>query len=345
MLAWTAELGIFVQIEVWDRFDHFGDNWQKDPFNPANNLNYTSEESGLDTSYPDHPGQNRQPFFFTTPAQRNNELLLGYQQRYVDQMLSRTLAYDHVLYCMDNETSGEEAWGAYWAEYIRAAAAARGRTVYLTEMWDDWNLTGETHRRTFDRPDRYDFCDVSQNNHQRGQQHWDNFQWARARVADPPRPLNTVKTYGADTGRYGTDADGIERWWRHLIGGAAAVRFHRPTSGHGLNEKAQAAIIAGRKLEQHIPLWTVEPALDLLGERAEDEAYLAARPGQAYALFAPRAADVTLDLSAGTGEFTVHWISVDTGEWGPRATVQGGGVVRIATPGEGMWAAAIVAAG
>ena len=48
-------------------------------------------------------------------------------------------------------------------------AAKQNKTVYLTEMWDDWNLTAERHKRTFDHPDLYGFVDVSQNNHNKGQ--------------------------------------------------------------------------------------------------------------------------------------------------------------------------------
>jgi hypothetical protein len=127
-------------------------------------------------------------------------------------MLSYSLKHDHALYCMDNETSGEEAWGAYWAEYIRQRAREAGKQVCLTEMWDAWDLKADEHRRTFDHPERYDFCDVSQNNQKKGQEHWDNFQWVRSRIAAKPRPLNTVKTYGADGGRFGNNRDGLERF-------------------------------------------------------------------------------------------------------------------------------------
>ena len=61
-------------------------------------------------------------------------------------MLSHSLKYGHVLYCMDNETSGEEAWGAYWAKYIRKRAEEAGNEVFVTEMWDDWDLKAERHR-------------------------------------------------------------------------------------------------------------------------------------------------------------------------------------------------------
>lgn len=139
LLKWTAEHNIIVQIEVWDRFDCSTKNWPPHPYHPRNNVNYTAEQSGLAAEYPDHAGQNKQPFFFTTPKQRNNTVVLKYQQRFVDKLLSYSLQHDHVLYCIDNETSGEEAWGASWAEYIKQRARAAGRQVCVTEMWDDWN--------------------------------------------------------------------------------------------------------------------------------------------------------------------------------------------------------------
>jgi hypothetical protein len=63
MLKWTAEREIFVQIEVWDRFDYSTLNWKSSPWNPGNNVNYTYEQTGFATEYPKHSGQDLQPFF------------------------------------------------------------------------------------------------------------------------------------------------------------------------------------------------------------------------------------------------------------------------------------------
>src|SRR5690606_25599776 len=117
------------------------------------------------------------------------------------------------------------------------------------EVWDDWDITAARHRQTLDRPDLYDFADLSQNNHNSGAEHWRNAVWARRYLRTAPRPINAVKTYGADGNRFRhTDQDGIERVFRHLLAGFAAVRFHRPDSGLGLNAKAEAAIRAARRL-------------------------------------------------------------------------------------------------
>jgi len=344
LLRWTHERGIVVQIEVWDRFDYAQERWKLHPYNPRNNVNYSYEQSGFAAEYPDHPGRNKQPFFFTTPKQRNNTVVLKYQQRFVEEMLRHALPYSHVLYCMDNETSGEEAWAVYWAQFIQERARSRGVEVFLTEMWDDWNLQGPHHRRTFDHPDRFAFADVSQNNQQKGQTHWDNFQRARDYLAKQPRPINTVKTYGADGGRYGSTRDGLERWWRHLIGGAAAVRFHRPDSGLGFSAPAAGAIRAARKLASLVSLWELSPALPLLRNREVNEAYLAGKPGAAYALYFTNGGEVELDLRAHPGQFEVRWIEIATGEWGARAKCVGGDWVPLKAPAAGHWVAAILKA-
>lgn len=337
MLKWTSERDIVVQIEVWDRFDHSRDNWEGDPYNPQNNINYSFKDSSLKSKYINHPGKNDQPFFFTTPKQRNNKVLLKYQQRFVDKLLSYSLKYDHVLYCMDNETSAEEAWAVYWSGYIRGKADAAGKKVCLTEMWDDWNLRAERHMRTLAHPERYDFADVSQNNQKKGQEHWDNFQWVRQFVAKKPRPLNTVKTYGADGGVHGNTRDGIERWWRHVLGGAASARFHRPDSGLGFSKLAEASILAARKIEASVKYWDINPANNLLSSRENNEAYLAAKPGEAYVLYFTNGGSVGLDLKKQKGFFTLRWIDLKTGDWQGKSTLAGGKIARIDAPGKGHW--------
>lgn len=340
MLALTRARDIIVQIELWDRFDYSRQNWGPNPYNPANTRSYTAEETGLAREYPNHPGANEQPFFFSTPAQRHIAPLLAVQQRFADAVLSRTLRQPHVLYCIDNETSGDEAWSAYWAAFIRDRARTAGVEVHVTEMWDDHDLRGPTHRRTFDQPDRYSFVDVSQNNHQRGQRHWDHFQWVRQHLSSRPRPINTVKTYGADEGPYGTDLDGLQRWWRHLVGGAAAVRFHRPKSGLGLSARAVNAIRAARKLERVVKPWTLTPGNERLQGRAPDAAYLATAADGACALFFPTPGSVTLDLTSIAGTLHVRWISIDSGEWGPTTTWRAGAALEVSTPSQGLWVAA-----
>ncbi len=347
MLSETAKRRIFVQIEIWDRFDYVdsgGSNrWQIHPYNPRNNVNYTYKDSEFAKRYPDHPGANRQPFFFTTPDQRNNSIVLPYQQRFVNKLLDHSLRYDHVLYCMDNETNGQEQWGRYWAQFVKQRASESGRKVFATEMWDDWNLAAERHKRTFDHPELYDFVDVSQNNHNKGQKHWDNFLHVRRYLAKKPRPMNTTKTYGANGNKFGhSDQDAVERFWRHLLAGAASVRFHRPSAGLGLNDKAVSCLRAARKLESLIPLWTVEPAAELLSDCTPNEAYVAARKGMAYAVYFPSGGEVQLNVEDAEGRLIVRWINIDTGELADSQQLAGETQVTLSSPGRQNWVAAVV---
>lgn len=169
----TSKRDIIVQIEVWDRFDYSTWRWIPHPYNPARNVNYTHKESGLDPDYPEGAWLNKQPFFYTTPLQQNNRFVLPHQEAFVKKMLSISLNYDHVLYCIDNETSGQEAWPTYWSDIIRKEAG--NKKVNITEMWDDrHDLLGEQHRRTIDHPERYNFIDISQNSWIQGYKNWLN---------------------------------------------------------------------------------------------------------------------------------------------------------------------------
>ena len=343
-LSWTAERDIIVQIELWDRFDFSRNHWPPHPFHPDNNVNFSFEESGFDAEYAEHPGRNRQPFFFTAPSQRNNTVVLKYQQQFIDKLLSYSLKFGHVLYCIDNETSGEAAWGRYWAERVKAKAAEQGVRAYVTEMWDAWNIQAEEHRQTFDRPELYDFVDVSQNNHNSGQKHADNALWIRQYVAARPRPINTVKTYGADGNTFGhTDRDGIERVLRHVVAGFASARFHRPPSGLGLNAKAQSVIQAVRRVEALVPLWDLSPQPELLSGREENEAYVAAKRADAYVVYFPQGGAV--GLHAGPGRYDVHWIGLGTNGPGGAIEVGGAAPTALEAPGADHWLAVLLKRG
>jgi hypothetical protein len=277
-LNWTAQRDIIVQIEVFDRFDYAREPWQRNPFNPKNNVNYTTAESGLPESINSHPGQRENPFFRSVPELDNNRVILPFQQAFVDTMLSYSLRHGHVLYCISNETNEDAAWGAYWARYIRDAAQKAGVEVHVTEMWDPWDLSHPMHRRTFDHPELYTFIDISQNNHQTGQAHWDNAQQQRRRIADAPRPINNVKMYGG-TAHGGGYEEGLRKLWRNVLGGMASARYHRPGEwtkdgplhGAGLSPEAQAYLRGVRTVMDVLRWPAIEPDLDFVSLAAEPD--------------------------------------------------------------------------
>jgi len=343
-LSETARRDIIVQIEVWATFDYYRDIWDRNPFNPKNNRNYDAKDSGLPLEVKTHPTRTENDFFRSAPGAKDLKVVRRYQERFVEKMLSISLPHAHVLYCMDNETSVTPTWGAYWADFIRAKAKAAGKRVEVTEMWDKWDLAHPQHNGTFDHPETYSFVDISQNNHNKRQVHYDNMQKQRRRVAKAVRPMNNVKVYGADGGRFGETRDGIERFWRNVFGGCASTRFHRPDSGIGLSARAQRMIRSARNVTDAFTVFACEPRPDLLAERAENEAYCLAQPGKQVAVYFPRGGEVTLDASATKGPaLALRWYDIDTGQWRPAKTLGGGKTVRLKAPGGGQWAAVIVA--
>ncbi|MEX1026998.1 MAG: hypothetical protein WD049_03175 [Candidatus Paceibacterota bacterium] len=359
-LELTHERDIIVQIEIWATWDHYEDHqsiggWSHHPFNPANNSTYTAAESGLPTAvdYAPTGEPTDHAFFRTVPALENNERVLRYQRAFVDKLLSYSLQYPHVLYCMNNETGEHVAWGDYWANHVRQRADAAGVTVHVTDMRRSENIRGEDHAHIFDNPALYSFVDISQNNASsgRGQAHYDNILHVRGRTADPPRPINNNKNYGAV--RHGEE-ESVARLVRIVFAGCASARFHRPHPledpadaeaatewGLGLSPRAQAIIRSLRMVTDELNLLDAELRNDLLGDRADNEAYLLANVGRQYAAYFPEGGSVTIDLSAAVGDLRVRWMNLDEHAWSDQGVLSAAASVRLSAPGEGHWAAVI----
>lgn len=350
-LKWCREKNIIIQIEVWDRFDFSQEHWQISSWRPANNVNYTSEKSGLANNYPAPAWRDRQPFFHTMATmsryRKQYDVVRQFQEKFVARMLSYSLKYPNVLYCMNNETSTPPEWGQYWMKFIKKAAAAKGVEVYVTDMFDDvWKPQSSAKlRQAFDNPQLYPFIDISQvNSRSFNEAHWNNLMWIMDHAKKHPRPLNNTKIYsdGRTTWGSGTPKDGLERFWRDLIAGAASCRFHRPGAGIGLNDTAKACILSARKVEKLVNFWEIRPRMDLLGNREEDEAYLAAEPRRKYVLFFTDGGSVGLNLKGARDRFQLRWIDVRTGNWADKKTITGGKIATINAPDKGPWVAAIV---
>ena len=343
-IKWTHEMDIIVQIEVWATFNYYRDYWEVNPFNPKNNSNYTAEDTNLPIAVDSHPSAAKNDFFRSVPKKNNQEIVLKYQQKYVDKLLAETLPYGHILYCMDNETAVTPAWGEYWSTYIKKRAAEAGRSVETTESWNPWEIDHEQHLNTKNHPETYSFCDISQNNMQKRQTHWDNAQKYRAELS-PIRPMNNVKIYGADTGKYGTTRNGLERFWRNIYGGLASARFHRPPNGLGLTETAQASIKSMRTITDELDVFTCEPNNDLLSNREDNEAYTLAHPGKEYAVYFPKGGSVDLNLSidkrADAATVTFRWLNILKSEWTKEQEIPFSDSFTLTAPTEAHWAVLI----
>ncbi|MBN1674710.1 MAG: hypothetical protein JXR37_26940 [Kiritimatiellae bacterium] len=346
LLELTAKRDIVVQIEIWDRFDHSTQPWQSDPYNPANNVNYSFEQSGFEPDYPEHPGKNKQPFFKTPPTMEDNTVVLPFQQAFVRKLLSHSLPYGHVLYCIDNEYGGSEAWSDYWADFLHAEARNAGCAVEVTEMFDH---DFQKMEYVIDHPERYTYVEgnkimAPQKWAAHGEEQWHRTRRMLERMNANPRPFTMDKMRGTSNNVKG-DHVSISRgkFWRGLLAGYSAVRFHRPVPGSlGISREAQNCIRAARKLESAIPLWELEPRLDLLRERRADSAYLCAKTGDAYALYMPAGGTAVLDLAEAPGPYALRWIDTGSGEWGAESMIEGATFTRIAAPDTGHWVAAIL---
>lgn len=347
MLQTTADFGMVLEIEIWERHDKYRTRdqagWERHPYNPDNNVNYTAEESGLPTGeWTEDPGH---PFFASVPALENNEVVLEYQRAFVDKILSHTFQYTHVLYNMNNETKESNEWGEYWAEHILRRADEEGVEIFITDMQDAHDITDESVIRMAES-DLYTFVDISQNNFQTGDTHWERIQFIRDLILDNPKPITSVKIYGADGSPapgvefWGTTQDGTERFWRNILGGVSAVRFHRPRWGIGLNEVAQAHLRSAVMFKERMNVWDAEPRLDLLTEREPNSAWLLANPGIQYAVYFPFEASVGLIFDEGM-EFTIRWLDIINSSWLEEESVESNGTISLSTPGVGHWLALV----
>ncbi|MDP6037358.1 MAG: hypothetical protein QGG64_02300, partial [Candidatus Latescibacteria bacterium] len=239
----------------------------------------------------------------------------------------------------------------------KAKAEEKGVLVCTTDMFDDAFRGPEAEHTPiiFEDTEHYMFADISQvNSRNFDQLHWDRLLWLLEQMDKHPRPSNHTKIYGSGYYRFGTGGpeDGVERFWRNILGGSASSRFHRPDAGNGLNDFAKGCIKAARILEEQIKFWDLRPQMDLLSDRESNEAYVAAKPGEQYAVYFTNGGSVKLDLSQVSGLFELTWISVSLGMTTETAvdrgykpmekSYEGGNVITLTAPYKGGWVAALV---
>jgi hypothetical protein len=351
MLSTTNSLNIIVQIEIWDRFDFSRVPWQSNAFNPGNNINYTVESGGMLASYPEHPGTDQQPFFHSIPGMPlytpQMDMVRHFQEKYVEKLLSHTFKYNNVLYCMNNETSTPVEWGQHWMKFIKDKAAEQLLEIYVTDMFEDFyriNRCDEC-QMSIANPDTYQFIDVSQiNSRVFGEDHWKLLNQVMDMMVNYKRPVNTTKVYGGHETSWGsgTHEDGVERFIRNFLGGIAAVRFHRPPYGSGFNEISRAAIRAVRMVEENIKFWEIQPAMELLQNREENEAYVSANFNNKYVVYFPKGGSVDLLTPDITDYFRVIWIGVSPGNTIQRTQAHSTGSLSLEAPNDSGWFAVVL---
>ena len=305
-LSETASRNIIVQITLWDQHDFVANRWDTHFWNPANN------NIGLEASrvYNDHA-------FFSAVKDRN-ALILPYQMKYIEKVLSITLQYDHVLYNITNEGWAGLEWEVFWAEFIRKEAKLVGKQTEITTMEHSPQLSIDA---VLKYPDAFGYFEISQNNNSSmgydGHSHWQHIMNWRNEIRDTvgPRPLMNEKVYGAKGQRvsYGSDIFAKQRFWRNVFAGTAGVRFHRPDAGFGLGTEAQTQIRALHMLTAKFDIPNSHPAPDIIQSSSQKESYcLQSKNGQ-IALYLVQGGQLVLNIQSQSMQ--IQELDIEAGVW------------------------------
>lgn len=371
MIKQASERDIIINITFWDRFDHYDQThhriesrhelWKRSPWNPVNNVNYSIEESGLESTYDGHPISGINPFHQTPATMQDLPVVLHFQRKFVQQILDVGMEYDNVIYNMGNEHQLDLMdWDMYWGEFVRDYSETQGRGMETTAMFDhviqvddEW-VEVDGFSPVIESNDLYTFIEGSKLGSQwtdRGEAQYDAaIELVRNTAVVQRRPVNAVKVRTQNI-VYNPQ----ERLWRLLMGGFAALSHHRdyvegmtsdgwPIGGLALTEMAKTNIQAMRIFTDLIVPWESVPRQDLLTDREKDEAYLMAKEGSIYGLFFPKGSgSVGLDLQVFSESFKLQWIDIGVGKVVIEEEIEGGSVILIETPYEVNfgWACAI----
>lgn len=317
-LTETSNRNIIVQLTLWDKFDISGDNWNKHPWNPERNVNMSSGT-----------WKSRDDFYSSVDRMAEGEI--SFQKKYIDQLLSITLKYDHVLYNVNNESSESGNWENYWAGYIKTKAAESDKEIYVTNM----QLSAfNAIRHVMSNSELFDYVDISQNNQDskgaRGHAHWEYLMFLRQKIESfGPMPMNNVKIYGGTDGSTnfsaGSETEAINRFWRNIFGGCASARFHRPSVpnkvwGSGLNDRVQTNLKALDMLLEELDIFRCSPHNDLISTgvpvASMMEAYVTASIGNQYAIYFPQGRyKISLDPWVYANKLKLRWLDINSLQW------------------------------
>lgn len=352
----TKKRGIIVQLEIWDRWNESGNSerrikgdagWYDSPYNPENNWSYSWGDSPL-------LQKGKTAFYnkFHLAAIEKDSLLLPVQQNFVNKVLDEIIdnMFFHVIFQIDNESGiGDESLepDPYWANYIRHYAMSKKRSYipyictsrrfhwpspYLTTNFQDWE---NPEIQIPIKNSAFNYCDISQNNGNNGQEHYDNFLWYRCKVHENKiQPINCIKCYhfnwntGYDfnEGRSSpTDEEAFSKFWRVIFAGGASIRFHRDTpykpgglrDGFGLSTEAQIHIKSLQMLTKRINIFKMEPDNTLLSQRTQNEAYCLAESGKQYAVFFTGEGENSVQIDFGNvrRKYKLKWLDINKNKW------------------------------
>jgi hypothetical protein len=119
--------------------------------------------------------------------------------------------------------------------------------------------------------------------------------------------------------------------------GCASARFHRPTSGQGLNQISEAVIKSMRSYIDRTDFLNAEANNDLLSNREAGEAYCRAIPEREYAVYFTDGGSVNIDLSAIKGTVKISWLDILHSQWKEEELHKSNENFELICPEEGHW--------
>lgn len=328
----TQEKGIIVQLEIWDTRDfRQANNWAKHPFNPEYNINY-GEESGLPLELANLSTETPHPFFKTISPK--NTIVLPFQEKFVEKLLSVSLPYQHILYCINNEFIGDIDWSIYWYNFMSEHAKAHDKDIIIGDMPGNLqhlpNIQNWTNSKTFD------FLDLSMIALNTKSYHT---------VIDSvksiyTKPVSLIKIFGGEQYDFtGTIEQGPQRFWESVFTKAASVRFHQPPQGAGLNRLAQVNLKSLSMLNEQVAFTSLIPNNNALLNREAEEAYcLSDLEKQQFLIYYPGCGEVQLKLPNKHKKATVRWLNILNAQWEETYDIENQEIINLKSPCEGKWA-------
>ncbi len=330
-LRLTADRNIIVQLEIWSYAEIIND-WDKSPWNPVNNnvlANINDPGTGINKKGDD--------FFLSIQENNNDSLLLKYQKLFVDKLLSISLAYEHVIYSISGFNLNQQLseWNLFWANYIRKKV--KDKTVEIGDSEISFESV-DTDKQS----DSYTYFDFSGNSLEVNESHWTNLCFMKNILYNNPVPLNNVSVAGGQLGDWTSGpAHAVERFWRNLVGGAAALRFEAEPFGLGLSERAQMHLKSAQMLISEYDFFTSVPdeKSSLILEREEDEAYLARNTNRDVLVYFTDGGQIVLDFTDFEGNYSLKWLNLEGANWYQESMLEGGGILELTSPYAGNWVA------
>lgn len=279
-----------------------GNPWPGHPFHRDNNIN------GIDG---DLNGDGHGYEVHTLDMPRITAL----QEAYVRKVIEAVGQFDNVIYEISNEShGGSTAWQYHWIALIREVEKGRNKQhpIWMSFQYDG-NLGAGTNQSLFQSK-----ADVISPHHVSAA--------VDAYMTDPP-PAAGSKVILLDTDHlWGIGGDAA--WvWKVFTRGMNPI-FMDPYQKGSPPEKPRLdpkwdglrrAMGQTRLLADRMDLAAARPA----GELASS-GYCLANPGLEYVAYLPQGGEVTVDLSAASGELRVEWIRPVEGTIQPTGIVKGG---------------------